>query len=85
MLELIEKYWWVVWGIAGPIGFLKWQSRQKGGNESVGASLRKNINRHTDPQSPSCDPGLFEGQLIILLFGFPLIAVTLLVVWLLDY
>ncbi|MCA9233684.1 MAG: hypothetical protein KDA57_23800, partial [Planctomycetales bacterium] len=67
--------------ILGAVGLLRWQSRQRGDNESLGSSLRKNINRHSDPKSASYAPGLFGRQILILVIGLPLIAITLLIVW----
>ncbi|MCA9232937.1 MAG: hypothetical protein KDA57_19975, partial [Planctomycetales bacterium] len=77
----LSEYWYIIAAILGAFGLLRWQSWQKGGNESLGASLRKNINRHSDPKSALYDPGLFGRQFLILMIGLPLIAITLLIVW----
>ena len=84
MSEQLSEYWYVIAAILGAVGLLRWQARQRGGDDSLGSSFRKNIDRHSDPKSALYDPGLFGRQLMILMIGLPLIAITLLVVWLVQ-
>ena len=81
MIEHVGKYWFIYWGLFAGIALLWHQSRRGSASKGLLASLRKNIDRYQDPESPLYDPGLLGRQASLIFIGLALIAVALLSVW----
>ena len=81
MFQYLAKYWYFGFILVTAVGTLLYQSRRGGHSKGLLSSLRRNITRHEDPESPLYDPGLFGRQLRLLVIGLPLIAFALLIVW----
>jgi len=81
MFQYLGKYWYFCLILVAAVGTLLYQSLRGGRNIGLLSSLRRNINRHEDPESPLYDPGLLGRQLRLLVIGLPLIAFALFIVW----